>query len=304
MKDLALLIMAAGMGSRFGGLKQLQSVGPNGALLMDYSLADAAKAGFAKVVFVIRPEMEKDFRQIVLPRVPAAMEVSLVFQEKTDLPGQSPPGFDVSGRDKPWGTGQAVWAARKVLVDPFMVLNADDYYGVSVFAKMAEALRGGGPGKYFLAGYRLARTLSPNGGVSRGVCEVDPDSHRLLRVVEYRGLARQDDGTIREEGSGQSFPDQSLVSMNAWGCQPDIFPLLEARFVHFLKNWQSAGGGSGEFYLPSAIQAGIETGHCLVQVVPLEDEWIGVTYPQDLDPARERLREIREPLPHLIKGKK
>ncbi|MCH8474705.1 MAG: NTP transferase domain-containing protein [Opitutales bacterium] len=300
MNNLALLIMAAGMGSRFGGLKQLQSVGPNGALLMDYSLADAAAAGFGKVVFVIRPEMEKDFRQIVLPRVPRSMQVRLVFQEKTDLPEKSPPDLDVSGREKPWGTGQAVWAARKVLAEPFMVLNADDYYGASVFSKMAEAFGRGVPGEYFLAGYRLDRTLSPNGGVSRGVCEVEEISQRLIKVSEHHGLARQADGEIRGEGQGRSFSEQSLVSMNAWGCQPDIFPLLEVQFVHFLEKWEGTGDGSMEFYLPAAIQAGIDNGQCIVRVVPVEDEWIGVTYPEDLEPARQRLRNLREPLAHLL----
>lgn len=295
MKELALLIMAAGMGSRFGGLKQLQSVGPRDELLMDYSLADAAEAGFGKAVFVIRPEMEKDFRAIVLPRVPAGMKAHLVFQEKADLPGDGPVGMDLSLRTKPWGTGQAVWAARNKLAEAFLVLNADDYYGKTVFTKMAAALRQGSPRNYFLAGYRLAKTLSPNGGVSRGVCEVDSVSGRLVKVVEYKGLARQGDGRIKDEEGDRVFSDESMVSMNAWGCQPDIFSLLEEEFGAFLRAGETPVKG-GEFYLPSAIQAGVDREYCEVRVLPVEDEWIGVTYPEDLEPARRQLRELREPL--------
>jgi UTP-glucose-1-phosphate uridylyltransferase len=263
-----LLVLAAGMGSRYGGLKQIDPVGPSGETVLDYAVFDAIRAGFARVVFVVRREFEDAFRSAVTAKYAGRIAVELVYQSLDDLP----PGFDVpAGREKPWGTGHAVWCARSALEGPFAVINADDFYGASSYAGLAKFLAKAAGCEFAIVGFRLANTLSENGTVSRGVCEVQ--GGRLVSITEQKAIARSD------VGPAGRFSGDEIVSMNFWGFTPAVFDGLDAGLRLFL-----AGSGTdpkAEYYLPAAISDQISRKAATVDVIPSTDSWFGITYRED-----------------------
>lgn len=269
--QLSLVILAAGMGSRYGGLKQLDAVGPGGETLLDYAVHDARRAGFERVVFVIRRAFEAEFKALIGARYAGLMQIDYVFQELDTLPA----GFTLPPeRTKPWGTGHAVWCARKVLTGPFAVLNADDFYGRDSFAQLARFLRAARPGvpAVALVGFTLAHTLSENGAVSRGVCAVGDDG-RLRGIVEHTGIRRED------VGPGRAFSGDEIVSMNCWAFTPEIFSGVERRLAEFLRD--RAAEPKAEFYLPAAVSDLIASGEVEVHVLPTHATWFGITYRED-----------------------
>lgn len=275
-----LLVMAAGMGSRFGGLKQIRRFTDSQKTLLDYALEDALAAGFTKAVFVIRRDIEADFKAAVSSLWEGRMEICHAYQELDSLPQ----GCNVpEGRSKPWGTGHAVLCAKNLIAGPFAVINADDYYGPSAYETVAKFMDSEqGERRFALVGYKLGNTLSENGGVSRGVCMTDKHS-MLLKVQERTGLKSVPGGVIDSEGSVYS-PD-TLVSMNFWAFNPSLFEVLEKSFEEFLRT--GGAGTSSEFYLPMAVDGAVETGEASVLVIPTDEKWHGVTYPDDA-PALER----------------
>jgi len=286
-----LVVMAAGVGSRFGGLKQLEPVGPHGEALLDYSVFDALRAGARRVVVVLRREMEGEFHARLGRRWARRVEVEYAFQELTDVP----PDVTVpAGRSKPWGTGHAVLAARRVVRAPCVVINADDFYGAEAFALLAAFLadaRPGTQGRYALVAYRLARTLSEHGPVSRGVCRVD-GAGQLAGIDEREKVTRRADGSLWSEGPGepvQLSPD-ALVSMNLWGFGEDVFAHLGERFAAFLR--ERGGEEGAEFFLPAAISALIEAKLCTVQVLPTSARWFGLTHREDVAAVRRHLHDL------------
>jgi hypothetical protein len=272
-----LLVLAAGMGSRYGGLKQLDPVGPGGETLLDYSVHDAMRAGFDRVVFLIRRDIEKDFRAQIGARYEGKISVGYAFQQLDDLPeGFAPP----PGRTKPWGTAHAVWCAREVITAPFVAINADDFYGAESFQRLGEFLSGvdpsAHPATFAMAGYRLDKTLSDHGTVARGICEVGTD--RLLRgVEEVTDLARRADGAI--VAGVRTFASDTPVSMNFWGFTPQVFPLLGEKLRGFLA--ANAASDKAEFYIPSAVAGMVSSGEATVRVIPTISDWFGVTYRED-----------------------
>ena len=281
MSAPTLLVLAAGMGSRYGGLKQLDPVGPKGETLLDYSVQDAMRAGFDRVVFLIRRDIESEFREKVGARYDGKIAVGYAFQELDDLPeGFSPP----PGRTKPWGTAHAVWCARDAVATNFAAINADDFYGAETFRVMGEFLRGtdaqAHPAQFAMAAFRLGRTLSEHGTVARGICEVGGDGV-LLGIEEMTDIARSSNGRI--EAAGRVLADEIPVSMNFWGFTPQVFPLLREEIRRFLE--RESGSEKAECYLPSAITGTIESGQAQVRVLPTASDWFGVTYRED----RERV---------------
>ena len=258
--DKTLVVMAAGMGSRFGGLKQVAAVGPDGQAILDFSVYDAKRAGFTKIVFVIKHAIEQEFKATVGSRVEKMLPVEYVYQELDALPE----GFKVpEGREKPWGTGHAVLCCKDVVTTPFAVINADDFYGASAYDKISSGLED--TENYCMVGFRLANTVTENGYVSRGVCTVEDGF--LLDVNEHTKID-SDCRFVKEDGSlGQLSPD-TVVSMNMWGFTPDIFGYLEHDFK--------------EFFLPSVVDKLIKTGVKKAKVLVADDKWYGVTYKEDL----------------------
>lgn len=272
-KDITLVVMAAGMGSRFGGLKQIEPVGRNGEAILDFSVYDAIKAGFTKVVFVIKHAIEKDFKEFVGKRIEKKIKVEYVFQE-TDI---LPEGFVCpQDREKPWGTAHAILCCKDVVKEPFAVVNADDFYGRSAFTQIADYLRQE-DNNYCMVGFRLVNTLTENGHVSRGVCVTDQNNH-LTSVTERTKIMdckyTEDDG----ETWIPLAPD-TVVSMNLWGFMPDIFSHIEQGFKAFLA--EKINVPKSEYYLPSVVSALIENGTKAVDVLVAEDKWYGVTYKED-----------------------
>ena len=271
-KDITLVIMAAGMGSRFGGLKQMEPIGPGGEALLDFSVYDAKKAGFTKVVFVIKHEIEKDFKEIVGKRIENKIKTEYVFQEIDDLPD----GFTApADRTKPWGTTQAILSCRGVVNEPFAVVNADDFYGYSAFKKMADFLKEDGD-DYAMVGFLLKNTLTENGHVSRGVCEVE--NGKLKTVVERTKIMdckyTEDDGETWTPLS----PD-TLVSMNLWGFRPDVFKYLERDFLEFLNT--KIDVPKSECLLPTTVANTIKNKEKDVVMLVADEKWYGVTYKED-----------------------
>lgn len=291
MSDLSLVILAAGMGSRYGGLKQLDGVGPNGEVIMEYSIHDAVKAGVNRVVFVIRRSFEDDFRTTILSRLPSSIKVELCYQEFDDLPEGFGEKIDSSKRLKPWGTGHAVWAARDKVDSSFLAINADDYYGPQAFQRLAEHLNGQSEPAPCLVGFRLANTLSPSGTVSRGVCDV---SEGVLKgITERTKLRRNGSSTVLDEDSGESFTDSVLVSMNCWGFGTNFMSFLGERFSDYLDKLgdSEADLQKGEFYLPAAVDQWRSFDRGRVTVLVSEEPWLGVTYPEDKETVVQGLRE-------------
>lgn len=273
----SLLVLAAGMGSRYGGLKQLDPVGPRGETLLDYSVADAMRAGFERVVFLIRRDIEKEFREKIGARYEGKIAVGYAFQQLDDLPGGFTPP---PGRTKPWGTAHAVWCARRELEAPFAALNADDFYGAESFRLVGRFLAAADtadePAEFVMAAYRLDKTLSEHGTVARGICEVGPGGS-LVGVEEITDLARRADGAVAS--GDRTFADDTPVSMNFWGFTPRVFPLLEEHLRGFL----AAQGKSekAECYIPSAVADMIVSGRARVRVLETTSDWFGVTYRED-----------------------
>jgi len=290
---LVLVVLAAGIGSRYGGLKQLESVGPSGETLLEYSIFDALRAGFDHIVLVVRRETEEEFRQSLGTRLAVDVTVSYVFQEISDLPdGTGVPGQ----RLRPWGTGQAVLAAREVVEGPFIVINADDFYGRDAFRALAAFMtkdRSADPRTYALAGFDVGPTLSDAGPVSRGLCRADVTG-RLEEIVEVLKLTRNGTGGTYtdKEGIDHLVAADDLVSMNMWGFTPSVFPELESGFRRFLIDQKPAGNDHPEFLIPDAVQGMITDGQATVRVLRHDGRWCGITYPEDRAPARRFIADL------------
>jgi hypothetical protein len=288
MSSPTLLVLAAGMGSRYGGLKQLDPVGPGGETLLDYSVYDAIRAGFDRVVFLIRRDIEQDFRDKIGVRYEGRITVGYAFQQLDALPsGFTPP----AGRTKPWGTAHAIWCAREVLHTPFAAINADDFYGADSFRQIGSFLGtvdpAAHPADFAMAGYRLDKTLSEHGTVARGICQVGSDG-LLHGVEELTDLARRPDGVIAS--GDRTFPPDTPVSMNFWGFTPQIFPLLETVLRNFLAT--QAGSEKTECYIPSAVADMIAAGDATVRVLPTTADWFGMTYREDRPRVRQSIARL------------
>ena len=269
-----LVIMAAGMGSRYGGLKQIDPVGPSGEIVLDYSVYDAIQAGFGKVVFIIRPEIEEAFRDVIGSKLEGKIDVEYVFQTLEKIPD----GFSVpEGRTKPWGTGQAVLMAAEVVNEPFAVINADDFYGRETFEVIGRKLAATDVNStdFSMVGFYIKNTLSDNGSVARGYCDVQDG--KLSTVTEYFEIERGEDGVIRHAGG--EMADDDMVSMNTWGFSPKLFESLKSGFIAFLE--KEGGELKSEYLLPELIDGMINTGAATVDVLPSSEKWMGVTYPED-----------------------
>ena len=293
----SLVIMAAGIGSRFGeGIKQLSPVGPNGEIIMDYSIHDAIEAGFNKIIFIIRKDIEKDFREIIGDRIEkvckdANVEVEYAFQSLDDLPE----GYEVpEGRTKPWGTGQAILACRGMVHEPFCVLNADDYYGKKAFKVihdwLVENYDSSRHADFCMAGFFLKNTLSENGGVTRGVCQVD-DNNYLITVNETSDIVKTADGA---ETNGQKIDVNSHVSMNMWGLTPEFMDTLEKGFVDFLAGVKAGNGNpqKAEYLIPIFIGDLLTEKKATVKVLETSDKWFGMTYQEDRPVVQESFKKL------------
>lgn len=288
-QGLTLVVLAAGLGSRYGGLKQLEAVGPGGETLMDYSVYDAARAGFTRVVFVIRPEMESAFRDFAQGRYGDRVAVSTAHQRLDDIPT----GFVVPvGRVKPWGTAHATLAAESAVSGPFVVVNADDFYGASAFAAAAGFLNEearGAPPAWALVGYRLRDTVSAAGGVSRAVCGTDTAGH-LTTIEEVHDIAASAQGfTGRAEGRTLLLRGDEWVSMNIWAFTLDVFGLLRRGLVTFLHR---SDLDRSEYLLPTIVQEAVRGGEARVQVLEAGSAWHGITHPADLARVQEVTRRL------------
>ena len=288
--------MAAGIGSRFGGgIKQLEPVGPNGEIIMDYSIHDALEAGFNDIVFIIRKDLEKDFREVIGDRIVQKAKVSYAFQEMDDLPE----GFQKpEGRKKPWGTGQAILVCKNIIKNPFAVINADDYYGKEAFVKVHDYLvqerEKSEKLDFCMAGFILSNTLSENGGVTRGVCQVD-ENGMLEGVIETHDITKGEEGARVPEGNGgyRTINGNSHVSMNMWGFTPEILDELEKGFSVFLESLTSDDIKS-EYLLPTIVDQLIQGGKAQVKVLETKDRWFGVTYKEDKQVVVDSFRRLIE----------
>jgi len=294
MKDTTLVIMAAGIGSRFGGgIKQLAPIGPNGEIIMDYSIYDALKAGFNKIVFIIRKDLEHDFKEIIGNRIAKITKVDYAYQETDNLPE----GFlKPEGRIKPWGTGHAILCCKGIVNEPFMVINADDYYGREGFQKVHDYLETMNPSKekldFCMAGFILGNTLSENGSVTRGICKADQDGY-LSDVDETSDIIKTPDGAGISDGHGNYTPidANSPVSMNMWGFTPEILDELETGFVKFLSSL-TPGDIKSEYLLPTIVDQMIKDNRAQVKVLQSKDKWFGVTYKEDKEAVINSIRSL------------
>ena len=284
-----LLIMAAGIGSRFGGgIKQLEPVDEQGHIIMDYSIHDAIEAGFNKVVFIIRKDIENEFKDVIGNRIEAvckahSVTVDYAFQDINDIPGELP-----EGRTKPWGTGQAVLAAKNIIKTPFIVINADDYYGKEGFMAVHEYLVNGG--KSCMAGFVLKNTLSDNGGVTRGICKMD-EGNNLTEVVETKNIVKTATGA---EADGVAVDVNSLVSMNMWGLTPDFLDVLEEGFKEFFEKEVPGNPQKAEYLIPIFIGELLVEDKMSVKVLRTNDTWYGMTYKEDVTVVKESFRDMLE----------
>jgi len=294
MKGPILVVLAAGMGSRYGGLKQMDKIGKNGEVLLDYSVFDAVQSGFKKIVFIIRKDIEKDFRDLVLARMEKKVNCELAFQNPDSLiPPDIFSAAQATGRTKPWGTGHALLCAAEKLDAPFTVINADDFYGREAFAVMGKHLCGNDAASSIVP-YRLEKTLSPQGTVARGVCEVE--NGFLLSVDELTAIGKKDgkiintapDGTLRE------LLPETPVSMNFWGFSPDILPEFKKYFDDFIKTFaaDAAGQIKSECFIPKAVDEFIKQGITKVKVLNANSNWFGVTYKEDREEAIKKIEEL------------
>ena len=287
-----LVVLAAGMGSRYGGLKQVDPVGPSGEAILDYSVFDAHRAGFGKVVFIIRKDIEQVFREQVGSKYEGLLPVEYAFQDITDLPA---PYTVPAGRSKPWGTAHAIRAARHVVHEPFAAINADDFYGRDAFAKLAAFLTAEHAGAdklpFAMVGYKLSLTLSDNGSVARGICSLD-DSGRLTKVVEHTKLVKAPNGAHDEDPGAElkDFTGDERVSMNLWGFTPALFDALEERFPAWLA--ANATREKSEWYIPFVVDEMIHEGKATVDVLPTDSCWFGVTYREDKPFVTGEIRKL------------
>jgi len=289
---MTVVVLAAGIGSRYGGVKQIEAVGPNGAIAIEYSVYDAIRSGFDRVVCVIRRDIEKDFRALVSARFERHIAVDYVFQDLADVPG----GFvGLADRKKPWGTAHAVRACRNTVAEPFAVINADDFYGRASYEALARHLSGctNAEPSYGMVGFTLRNTLSENGHVARGLCDVDGSG--FLRGVVERTQIEKDGGGARfqgADGSWRRLTGDETVSMNMWGLTSSLFSVLEREFGVFLR--KHGADPKAEFFLPTVIDGMIENGEATVRVFPTSDGWFGVTYPQDKAAVTAGLQRLIE----------
>ena len=290
-----LFLLAAGMGSRYGGLKQLDGLGPHGETIMDYSIYDAIHAGFGKLVFVIRKDFEQDFREKVVSKYQGNLPVEVVFQSLEDLPS----GFTVpEGRTKPWGTNHAVLMGKEAIKEPFAVINCDDFYGRDSFQVMGKYLRSlaeGSANKYAMVGFRVGNTLSESGSVSRGVCSTDEKGF-LTTVVERTKIERKADGEVKYlEDDGETWtaiPETTPVSMNFWGFTPDYFTYSQDYFKYFLGLESTKTNLKAEFFIPLMIDKLIKEGTATVEVLDTTSKWFGVTYPEDRPDTVAKIQKL------------
>ena len=271
--NTTLVVMAAGMGSRFGGLKQAEPVTDDGKGILDFSVHDAKAAGFEKAVFIVREDMKEDFKQLIGDCIAKTIDVEYVLQDMKDLP---------AGRTKPFGTGHAILCCKDVVKEPFAIINADDYYGHNAFFEIRKHLAAAKKGEYAMTAYLLENTLSKNGTVSRGVCETE--NGFLKKVTEITKIAP--DGSIEKEGERIVLPGDTPVSMNLWGLTPDIFDVLEEDYSKFLAE---ANLMKDEFFIPSVISKAVDTGRATVRVFRNADKWYGITYREDLQEVKEAI---------------
>ncbi len=297
MKKPVLLIMAAGMGSRYGGLKQIDPVDKEGHIIMDFSIYDAKRAGFEELVFIIRRENEALFREAIGDRVSRSMKVHYAYQDLADLPE----GFKLpEGRKKPWGTGQAVLSAAGVTDGPFAVINADDYYGVEAFQLIYDRLvknqEEGKTCSYTMVGYLLKNTLTDNGSVSRGICTVD-EKGLLRSIVERTSIIKKEEGAAYSEDNGNSWislDPENLVSMNMWGFPAEFMSELRERFPLFLADNLEKNPLKCEFYLPFAVNDLMKEGKAEVEVLPTHDQWHGITYHEDKEDFVKAVQKLKD----------
>ena len=293
MVDLSIVVMAAGLGSRYGGLKQVEPIGPNGEILLDYALYDAIRAGFKKIVFVVNEDLQNSFRERVARTSGRYCETRFVVQSLGPLPD----GYEIpSERRKPWGTAHAVLCSRDAISGPFAVINADDFYGRTAFQALAGWLTNGGlssAGEFCMVGYRLENTLTEHGHVARGVCKID-QSNRLVAIEELTRI-EEVDGVVKhqlEDGSWREIPRDSVVSMNLWGFTPSIFSPLESGFLNFLER-NKMGLSRVEYFLPEVVNQLVKE-KTVVNILPSQERWFGVTYPKDRDRVRDAVRNLIE----------
>ena len=288
-----LLLLAAGMGSRYGGLKQLDGLGPNGETIMDYSIYDAIKAGFGKIVFVIRKDFEDDFRQKVLSKYEGHIPAEVCFQAMDNLPE----GFTVpEGRQKPWGTNHAVMMAKGLINEPFCVINCDDFYNrdaYMVMGKFLSELPEGSKNRYSMVGFRVGNTLSENGTVARGICSKNNEGH-LTEVVERTEIMRVDGKVCYkdEEGKWVAVEDNTPVSMNMWGFTPDYFEYSDEYFKEFLSDAKNMENLKAEFFIPLVVNNLIHAGTATVKVLDTTSKWFGVTYAADRQATVDRIKKL------------
>ena len=296
MKKPVLIVMAAGMGSRYGGLKQIDPIGPDGEVILDYSVYDAMRAGFEEVVFIIKHAIEKDFKEVVGNRLEKQLKVHYAFQELDDLPE----GYTVpEGRVKPWGTSHAIRAARAIVDGPFAVINADDYYGPEAFREIYQYLsttQDDDKYRYAMVGYFVKNTVTEAGSVARGVCEYDADNY-LTTVVERTKLVKDGENARFTEDDGASWtsiPGDTLVSMNFWGFSSSILKEIDARFPAFLDKALAENPLKGEFLLPNTVNELLQAQKASVKVLYSHDKWYGVTYYEDREGVAAAMRRKHE----------
>lgn len=295
MGKATLVIMAAGIGSRFGGgIKQLEPVGPNGEIIMDYSIYDAMEAGFDKVVFVIRKDLEKDFKEVIGNRIEKKISVNYAYQEIGNIPERFSGKFP--DRTKPWGTGQAILCCKDVVNEPFLVINADDYYGKEAYQEAYRYLTDQKEREGLhacMVGFVLKNTLSENGGVTRGICRVD-NNRMLADIEETHNIVKTSDGAeVRGEGSPRKIDVESEVSMNMWGLTPDFLDVLETGFDAFLDEMEE-NEQKKEYLLPTIIGGLLKEGRIQVEVLQSTDRWFGVTYKEDKEDVTREIRKLIE----------
>ena len=297
MEKPVLVIMAAGMGSRYGGLKQIDPVDPQGNIIMDYSIYDAVRAGFKKVIFVIKKENLRDFQEAIGDRISKYIETEYVFQELSDIPD----GFEIpEGRVKPWGTGHAVLSCRNAVNGPFAVINADDYYGREAFRLAYEFLSKNGEesssAHYMMVGYEMMKTLTENGSVSRGVCSIG-ENDMLEGVVERTRIIRKGNCGAYSEDDGNTWtelPPETIVSMNVWGFPASFMTELKAAFVPFLEKGLKENPLKCEMYLPFVVEELLTAGKADVKVMKTPDQWFGVTYKEDKPLVMEAFQKLKD----------
>jgi len=291
MQEAQLVVLAAGMGSRYGGLKQIEGLGPGGATLLEYSVYDALQAGFTEIVFIIRKAIEADFKEHVLTRFKGRVSYQLVYQELQDVPNNFPLANE---RVKPWGTAHALWCARDAISHPFAVINADDFYGREAFMALVENLNTlNASTPMCMVGYNLARTLSESGTVSRGVCSVNDGF--LTHIEEHTGIARQGNKIVAKNGRGEAnvLPENTIVSMNCWGFTPFFMKNVQEVVTDFFNGLAAGKEVGSECYLPTIVRSSLAAG-AQCRVISSDAQWCGVTYPADKTLVQNRLLALTE----------